>query len=45
MSITAAIEANEHANRELADAVDAHCPVLDLFANPTPIERRLAIAA
>jgi uncharacterized OsmC-like protein len=31
--------------RELADAVDAHCPVLDLFANATPIERRLAVAA
>jgi putative redox protein len=29
--------------RELADAVDEHCPVLDLFANPTPVERRLAI--
>ena len=28
--------------RELADVVDAHCPVLDLFANPTPIARRLA---
>lgn len=22
---------------ELRDAVDAHCPVLDLFANPTPV--------
>jgi uncharacterized OsmC-like protein len=31
--------------RELADAVDAHCPVLDLFAAPTPVERRLAVAA
>ena len=31
--------------RELADAVDRHCPVLDLFANPTPVERRLAIPA
>jgi uncharacterized OsmC-like protein len=31
--------------RELADAVDAHCPVLDLFANPTAVERRLAIPA
>ncbi len=30
--------------RELADAVDAHCPVLDLFTNPTPVERRLAVA-
>jgi uncharacterized OsmC-like protein len=24
---------------ELADAVDKHCPVLDLFTNPTPVER------
>jgi uncharacterized OsmC-like protein len=31
--------------RELAEAVDEHCPVLDLFANTTHIERRLAIAA
>jgi putative redox protein len=29
--------------RELAEAVDEHCPVLDLFANATPVERRLAI--
>lgn len=26
---------------ELRDAVDAHCPVLDLFANPTPIITRV----
>jgi uncharacterized OsmC-like protein len=31
--------------RELADAVDAHCPVLDLFVNPTVVERRLAVTA
>ena len=31
--------------RELADAVDAHCPVLDLFVNPTAVERRLAVPA
>ena len=31
--------------RELADAVDAHCPVLDLFTHATPVERRLAVAA
>lgn len=31
--------------RELADAVDEHCPVLDLFRNPTPVERRLAVPA
>jgi uncharacterized OsmC-like protein len=28
--------------RELADAVDAHCPVHDVFSNPTPIERTIA---
>jgi uncharacterized OsmC-like protein len=26
---------------ELADAVDAHCPVLDLIQSATPVERRL----
>lgn len=31
--------------RELADAVDEHCPVLDLFRHPTPVERRLAVPA
>jgi uncharacterized OsmC-like protein len=31
--------------RELAEAVDEHCPVLDLFANSTPVERRLAVTA
>jgi putative redox protein len=31
--------------RELADAVDAHCPVLDLFTHATPVERRLAVTA
>ena len=30
--------------QQLADAVDAHCPVLDLFRNATPVERTLAIA-
>ena len=30
---------------ELAAAVDAHCPVLDLFRNPVPVERRLVSAA
>ena len=27
---------------ELAAAVDRHCPVLDLFANPVPVTRTLA---
>lgn len=31
--------------QQLADAVDAHCPVLDLFANATPVERTIAVAA
>jgi uncharacterized OsmC-like protein len=26
---------------ELADAVDAHCPVLDMLTRPVPVERRL----
>jgi uncharacterized OsmC-like protein len=30
--------------RELAAAVDAHCPVLDLFRNPVPVERSFAAA-
>jgi uncharacterized OsmC-like protein len=29
--------------RELARAVDEHCPVYDLFANPVPIERELKL--
>jgi len=32
-------------HRELADAVDAHCPVLDLFRNPVPVERSVAASA
>lgn len=31
--------------QELADAVDEHCPVLDLFANATPVERQVAVIA
>ena len=29
---------------QLADAVDAHYPVHDIFSNPTPIERTIATA-
>lgn len=29
--------------QQLADAVDAHCPVHDIFSHPTPIERTLAV--
>ena len=28
---------------ELTEAVNAHCPVLDLFSNPTPVEHRIAV--
>jgi uncharacterized OsmC-like protein len=31
--------------RELAAAVDEHCPVLDLFRNATPVETRIAVPA
>jgi uncharacterized OsmC-like protein len=31
--------------QELARAVDQHCPVLDLFSNPTPVERKIAVPA
>lgn len=30
---------------ELADVVDAHCPVRDIFSGVTPIERTVAVAA
>jgi uncharacterized OsmC-like protein len=29
---------------ELAEAVDEHCPVLDLFRNPVPVSRAIAAA-
>jgi len=31
--------------KELAAAVDAHCPVLDLFRNPVPVQRELVSAS
>lgn len=31
--------------QQLAEAVDAHCPVLDLFTNGTPVQRRIAVPA
>jgi uncharacterized OsmC-like protein len=34
-------ESAEHYQR-LADAVDEHCPVLDLFKNPVPVTRSVA---
>jgi uncharacterized OsmC-like protein len=31
--------------QQLADAVDEHCPVLDLFRNPVPVTRSVAAPA
>jgi putative redox protein len=31
--------------QQLAEAVDAHCPVLDLFSNATPVQRTIAVTA
>jgi hypothetical protein len=35
---------SEDRYRQLADAVDEHCPVLDIFSHSTPVERTLAVA-
>ena len=31
--------------QELTAAVDAHCPVLDIFSHPVPVERHVEVAA
>ncbi|WP_285034962.1 OsmC family protein [Plantibacter sp. ME-Dv--P-095] len=38
LNITIAGPETEDRYQELRAAVDAHCPVLDLFQNPTPVE-------
>jgi uncharacterized OsmC-like protein len=43
--VTLAGPENEARYEELAQAVDAHCPVLDLFRNPVPVERAVTVAA
>ena len=45
--INVSLSGPEHAARyeELAAEVDAHCPVLDLFRNPVPVERKLMSTA
>lgn len=42
---TVTVEGPEEPNRyeELARAVDAHCPVLDVFSHPVPVDRRLEV--
>ncbi len=37
LAITLSGPETEERYQELREAVDAHCPVLDLFANPTPV--------
>ena len=32
-----------HRDQELATAVDEHCPVLDLFRNPVPVDRTITV--
>ncbi|MEH6780748.1 MAG: OsmC family protein [Rhodoglobus sp.] len=41
LNITITGPESQERYEELRDAVDAHCPVLDLFANPTPITSQL----
>ncbi|SHK84354.1 Uncharacterized OsmC-related protein [Pseudonocardia thermophila] len=42
--VTLSGPAGEERYRELAATVDAHCPVLDLFRNPTPVTTTLRVA-
>lgn len=34
---------SEDRYRDLAQQVDEHCPVLDIFTNPVPVERTIAV--
>ncbi|HET9655735.1 MAG TPA: OsmC family protein [Kineosporiaceae bacterium] len=45
--VTVSLSGPESAQRyqELQEAVERHCPVLDLFANPTPVTAQLRINA
>lgn len=42
LAITLTGPETEERYQELREAVDAHCPVLDLFANPTPVNVTVA---
>lgn len=44
LAVTLRGPATESDYQRLKSAVDAHCPVLDLFRNPTPVDTRLALA-
>jgi uncharacterized OsmC-like protein len=45
IAITLEGPAGDERYRELADAVDRHCPVYDVLARPVPVERTLALGA
>ena len=42
--MTVAGPESEERYADLAAAVDAHCPALDLFQNPVPVSRALHLA-
>jgi hypothetical protein len=44
VEVTVTAPETEERYAELAAAVDAHCPVLDLFQNPVPVSRALHLA-
>ena len=44
VEVTVAGPETEERYAELAAAVDAHCPALDLFQNPVPVSRALHLA-
>jgi putative redox protein len=44
VEVTVAGPESEERYAGLAAAVDAHCPVLDLFQNPVPVSRALHLA-
>lgn len=45
LKVTASGPESAERYQQLADAVDAHCPVHDLFSHATPIERAIAVPA
>ena len=44
VEVTVAGPESEERYADLAAAVDAHCPALDLFQNPVPVSRALRLA-
>ena len=44
-TVTLKSSATKEELAKLKEVVDAHCPVLDLFRNPVPVERKLVSTA